>query len=77
MFNEYTYIYLFLVASMTANIRNLQDHYKTAPRDKNSRVALKEIIDKRKKRLKHLRTWDYKKFEWLLENLDLKYHSHP
>lgn len=65
------------IASMTSNIRNLQEHYKWAPRDKNSRVALKEIIDKRKKRLKHLRTWDYKKFEWLLENLDLKYHSHP
>lgn len=65
------------VASMTANIRNLQDHYKLAPRDKNSRVALKEIIDKRKKRLKYLRTWDYKKFEWLLETLDIKYHSHP
>lgn len=65
------------IASMTSNIRNLQEHYKLAPRDKNSRVALKEIIDKRKKRLKHLRTWDYKKFEWLLENLDLKYHPHP
>lgn len=62
---------------MTANIRNLQEHYKTSPRDKNSRVALKEIIDKRKKRLKYLRTWDYKKFEWLLDNLDLMYHPHP
>jgi len=70
-------MFLYLVASMTANIRNLQEHYKLAPRDKNSRVALKEIIDKRKKRLKYLRTWDYKKFEWLLENLDLKYHPHP
>jgi len=62
---------------MTANIRNLQEHYKSSPRDKNSRVALKEIIDKRKKRLKYLRTWDYKKFEWLLENLDIMYHPHP
>jgi len=70
-------MFSYLVASMTANIRNLQEHYKLAPRDKNSRVALKEIIDKRKKRLKHLRTWDYKKFEWLLENLDLTYHPHP
>lgn len=62
---------------MTANIRNLQEHYKIAPRDKNSRVALKEIIEKRRKRLKHLRTWDYKKFEWLLENLNLKFHPYP
>lgn len=68
---------MYLVASMTANIRNLQEHYKSSPRDKNSRVALKEIIDKRKKRLKYLRTWDYKKFEWLLENLDIMYHPHP
>lgn len=62
---------------MTANIRNLQEHYKLFPRDKNSKVALKEIIDKRTKRLKFLRTWDYKKFEWLIEKLDIKYHSHP
>lgn len=68
---------MILVASMTANIRNLQEHYKLFPRDRNSRVALKEIIDKRTKRLKQLRTWDYKKFEWLLDTLDLKYHPHP
>lgn len=31
---------------MTANIHNIQDYYKTAPRNKNSRVAFKDIIDK-------------------------------
>ncbi|XP_050438627.1 28S ribosomal protein S15, mitochondrial [Adelges cooleyi] len=65
------------IASMTANIRNLQKHYEIAPRDKTSRVAMKEIIEKRKKRLKYLRTWDYQKFEWLLEKLDLEYRPHP
>ncbi|XP_050530928.1 28S ribosomal protein S15, mitochondrial [Daktulosphaira vitifoliae] len=65
------------IASMTANIRNLQNHFEIAPRDKLSRVAMKEIIDKRKKRLKYLRTWDYKKFEWLLEKLEIEYRPHP
>lgn len=34
---------------------------------------LKESIDRRKKLLAKLRKWDYKKFEWLLERLNLTF----
>lgn len=47
------------------------------PKDKQLKVCLKQLIDKRKKHLKYLRRWDYKKFEWLLDQLNLVYKSPP
>lgn len=41
------------------------------------KVQLKELIDKRKKFLTKLRRWDYKRFEWILEKLDLEYKAYP
>lgn len=38
---------------------------------------MQELIDRRKKLLKYLRTYDYKKFEWLLEKLSIEYKAHP
>jgi small subunit ribosomal protein S15 len=38
---------------------------------------LKEAVEKRKKLLLNLRKMDYKKFEWVLEKLDLIYQSIP
>lgn len=35
------------------------------------------MIDKRKKQLKYLRRWDYKRYEWLLENLNIIYKPSP
>lgn len=40
-------------------------------------MQLKELIDKRKKYLKNLRKTDYKKFEWVLEKLDIVYKPPP
>ncbi|XP_069705268.1 small ribosomal subunit protein uS15m [Periplaneta americana] len=65
------------IASMTAKIRYLQHVMEEFPRDKRCKVRLKELIDRRKKRLKFLRKWDYKRFEWLLEKLDLVYKPPP
>ncbi|XP_055918008.1 28S ribosomal protein S15, mitochondrial [Eupeodes corollae] len=65
------------LAKMTATIRIFQDHMEKFPRDKKIKVLLKEKIDKRKKFLKYLRRWDYKRFEWMLEKLDLVYKSPP
>lgn len=65
------------IAAMTAQIRYLQQVMEDFPRDKRCKVCLKELIDKRKKRLKFLRQWDYKRFEWLLEKLDLVYKPPP
>lgn len=62
---------------MTATIRNLQDRMELYPRNKKLLVICKEMIDKRKKFLRHLRRWDYKRFEWILEKLDLVYRAYP
>ena len=47
------------------------------PKDKRRKVKLKELIELRKKWLKFLRKWDYRRFEWLLEKLDLVYKPPP
>lgn len=62
---------------MTATIRAMQEEMKIHPRNLRRKVILKELIDKRKKFLKYLRRWDYKRFEWILEKLDLVYKSPP
>ncbi|KAH8234217.1 hypothetical protein KR038_003882 [Drosophila bunnanda] len=65
------------LAKMTAVIRRYQEHMDSHPRDKMIKVRLKELIDKRKKFLKYLRRWDYPRFEWILEKLDLVYKPPP
>ena len=62
---------------MTAGIRNIQQVMEDFPRNKTAKVNLKELIDRRKKFLKYLRRWDYKRFEWLLEKLNLVYKPPP
>ncbi|XP_061934763.1 small ribosomal subunit protein uS15m [Apis cerana] len=65
------------IAAMTAEIQYLQNHMKNHPRNKKIKVFLKELIDKRQKHLKLMRKWDYKRFEWLLERLNLTYTVQP
>ncbi|EDV36531.1 uncharacterized protein Dana_GF11906 [Drosophila ananassae] len=65
------------LANMTALIRRYQERMESHPRDKMIKVRLKELIDKRKKFLKYLRRWDYPRFEWMLEKLDLVYKPPP
>ncbi|XP_064541532.1 small ribosomal subunit protein uS15m [Drosophila montana] len=65
------------LAKMTAVIRRYQAHMEVHPRDKMIKVRLKELIDKRKKFLKYLRRWDYPRFEWILEKLELVYKPPP
>lgn len=62
---------------MTAEILQLQEIIKRNPRDKKKKVFLKEIIEKRNKYLRIMRTWDYKRFEWILEKLNLIYKKPP
>ena len=38
---------------------------------------LKSMVDRRRTLLRYLRERDYKKFEWLLEKLDLYYRPRP
>lgn len=65
------------IARLTADIHYLQEYMKNNPRNKKAKVALKEKIDKRKKYLSKLRVWDYKRFEWILEKLNLVYKPRP
>ncbi|XP_066254416.1 small ribosomal subunit protein uS15m [Euwallacea similis] len=65
------------LARWTGQIRAWQQLMERFPRNKYVKVNLKELIDKRKKHLKYLRRWDYKKFEWILEELNLVYKPPP
>lgn len=69
--------YYLSVAKQTASIHRLQVVMEQYPRNKKMKVQLKELIDKRKKFLTKLRRWDYKRFEWILEKLDLVYKAYP
>ncbi|XP_058456265.1 small ribosomal subunit protein uS15m [Malaya genurostris] len=62
---------------MTAQIRSLQEVMEKFPRHSSAKVQLKELIDKRKKFLRYLRRWDYRRFEYILEKLDLVYKPPP
>ncbi|VVC95878.1 28S ribosomal protein S15, mitochondrial [Leptidea sinapis] len=65
------------IAKLTGHIRCLQDTMEQFPRNIKTKVCVQELIDKRKKLLKFLRQYDYKKFEWLLEKLNIEYKAHP
>jgi len=65
------------VAKMTSRIRAMQEYMEQYPRNAKEKVKLKEMIDKRKKYLRFMRIWDYKKFEWLIEKLDILYRPYP
>lgn len=62
---------------MTVKIRSYQEIIESHPRNKKLRVILKETIDKRKKFLGYLRRWDYRRYEWLLEKLNIVYKAYP
>lgn len=62
---------------MTISIRSMQEQLEKFPRNKRLQVNCKELIDCRKKFLRHLRDWDYRRFEWILEKLDLIYKAYP
>ncbi|XP_029174077.1 28S ribosomal protein S15, mitochondrial [Nylanderia fulva] len=65
------------IAVYTCKIHDLQEFIKVYPRDAKAKVALKEAIEKRRKWLKDLRNWDYRRFEWILEKLNLVYIPYP
>lgn len=62
---------------MTAQIRAMQEYMEQFPRNKLEKVKLKELIDKRKRFLRLLRKWDYKRFEWLIERLNIIFKPNP
>jgi len=65
------------IANMTCKIRNYQNMMEKSKKNVVIKVRLQELIDKRKKYLKHLRRMDYKRFEWLIERLGILYRPPP
>ncbi|CAK9805640.1 28S ribosomal protein S15, mitochondrial [Anthophora plagiata] len=65
------------IAAMTSEIHDLQKYIQEHPRNKKANVLLKELIEKRKRFLRLLRSWDYRRFEWILERLNLVYKPEP
>lgn len=66
-----------IIAQKTIQIRNLKEHCQKNKKDTLARVILLEQIQGRKKELKKLRKRDYKRFIWLLKELELRYRPHP
>lgn len=62
---------------MTVKIRSYQQYMELYPRNKKMKILVKELVDKRKKYLKYLRRWDYPRFEYMLEKLDIIYKPPP
>ncbi|KAG5310676.1 RT15 protein, partial [Acromyrmex insinuator] len=69
--------FYFLVAIMTNDIHQLQEYLTEHPKNPKMKVKLLETIAKRRKMLKYLRQWDYRRFEWILEKLNLVYKPLP
>ncbi|XP_078042887.1 28S ribosomal protein S15, mitochondrial [Augochlora pura] len=65
------------IAAMTSEIQYLQEYMLEHPRNGKTKTVLKELVEKRRKYLKYLRTWDYRRFEWLLKHLNLVYKPIP
>ncbi|XP_053995500.1 28S ribosomal protein S15, mitochondrial [Hylaeus anthracinus] len=65
------------IAAMTSEILYFQQFMKEYPRNVIMKVYLKELIDKRRKFLNDLRKWDYKRFEWVLERMNLVFKATP
>lgn len=65
------------IANMTCRIRVAQQVMEKDKKNVVIKVGLQELIDRRKKYLKHLRRMDYKRFEWLIERLGILFRPPP
>lgn len=72
-----TYVFCFSVAIMTSDIYQLREHLTENPKNTSMKVKFLETIAKRRKMLKCLRQRDYRRFEWILEKLNLVYKPIP
>nr|CAG4645650.1 EOG090X09BQ [Lynceus sp. MCZ IZ 141354] len=65
------------ITALTIRIRNLQLHTFAMKKDKVATRFLKEMIDRRNKFLRQLRLRDYRRFEWLLQELQIRHKALP
>ncbi len=60
------------VALLSANIAELTGHFQKNPKDHHSRRGLLEMVNKRRKLLAYLKRVNNKRYQKLLEELDLR-----
>lgn len=65
------------IARMTNEILYLQEYVETHKYNRQIKHYLKELIEKRNKHIDFLRKWDYKKYEWILEKLNIIFKKTP
>ncbi|MCD6047575.1 MAG: ribosomal protein [Gammaproteobacteria bacterium] len=61
------------VALLTANIRELTKHFEAHKKDVHSRRGLQAMINRRRKLLNYLKRKDTKRYQTLIERLELRY----
>ncbi len=60
------------VSLMTGRIKYLTDHFKEHKKDFHSRRGLQELVNKRRKLLKYLKSNDLSRYSSLIKNLGLR-----
>ena len=60
------------IAILTERINVLGDHFKSHKRDFHSRRGLLSLVGKRRRLLNYLKSKDVKKYEGILEKLNLR-----
>ncbi|XP_076758323.1 28S ribosomal protein S15, mitochondrial [Xylocopa sonorina] len=65
------------IALLTSHIPHLLKVIEEHPRNGKVKTILKETVEKRNKYLRILRSYDYRRFEWVLERLNLVYVPEP
>jgi small subunit ribosomal protein S15 len=60
------------IALLTRRIEDLTGHFKTNPKDHNSRRGLLKMVGQRRKLLNYLKRKDIQKYREILEKLSLR-----
>jgi small subunit ribosomal protein S15 len=60
------------IALLTRRIEDLTGHFKTNPKDHNSRRGLLKMVGQRRKLLNYLKRKDIEKYREILEKLSLR-----
>ena len=60
------------IAILTERIAELTEHLKLAPKDHSSRLALLKLVGQRRKLLDYLNSTDTKRYQTLINRLNLR-----
>jgi small subunit ribosomal protein S15 len=60
------------IALLTERVNYLSEHFKTNPRDHNSRVGLLKIVNQRRRLLDYLKARDAERYKNIVEKLGLR-----